>query len=152
MKKTALLILILSLLSAISGWLLSKASLAGRAGISLFYKEYRFLKIWWQGALTVFAILIILLLLQNIAQRKLGKHKANILHISMLLLSMVGLYFTYYDFRHTISHRLLGERFHLGAYLFWIGWMVISLFYLTQNKEHEKERRHIIIPETEQEP
>jgi hypothetical protein len=151
-KKTALLILILGILSAMSGWLLSKASLVGKAGISLLYKEYRFLKTWWQGAVTVFVVLIILWLLQGVAQRRLGKHRANILHISMLLLSMIGLYFTYYDFRHTISHRLLGERFHLGAYLFWIGWMIISLAYLTQNKEHEEERRHIIIPEEEQKP
>ena len=152
MKKTALLAFILGCLSVTSGWLLSKASLIGRAGISLFYKEYRFLKTWWQGALTVFIVLIFLLLLQGIAQRKLNRQKANILHISMLLLSMTGLYFTYYDFRHTTTHHLLGERFHLGAYLFWFGWMIISLFYLTQNKENEKERRHIIVPEAEQEP
>jgi hypothetical protein len=152
MKKTALLVFILGCLSVTSGWLLSKASLVGRAGISLFYKEYRFLKTWWQGALTVLIVLILLLLLQGIAQRKLDRHKTNILHISMLLLSMIGLYFTYYDFRHTTSHRLLGERFHLGAYLFWIGWMIISLFYLNQNKEHAKKRRHITIPEAEPEP
>jgi hypothetical protein len=152
MKKTALLVFILGCLSVTSGWLLSKASLVGRAGISLFYKEYRFLKTWWQGALTVFIVLILLLLLQGIGQRKLGRHKANILHISILLLSTIGLYFTYYDFRHTTSHRLLGERFHLGAYLFWIGWMIISLFYLNQNKEHAKERRHITVPEAEPEP
>ena len=152
MKKTALLVFILGCLSVTSGWLLSKASLVGRAGISLFYKEYRFLKTWWQDALTVLIVLILLLLLQGIAQRKLDRHKTNILHISMLLLSMIGLYFTYYDFRHTTSHRLLGERFHLGAYLFWIGWMIISLFYLNQNKEHAKERRHITVPEAEPEP
>jgi hypothetical protein len=28
----------------------------------------------------------------------------------------------------------LGERFHIGAYFFWIDWIIISLFYLTQKK------------------
>ena len=44
-----------------------------------------------------------------------------------VLIALVGLYFTYNDFRHTLSHRWLGERFHLGAYLFWIVWIAISV-------------------------
>jgi hypothetical protein len=47
-----------------------------------------------------------------------------------LVLALIGLYFTYQDFRHNTAHRWLGERFHLGGYLFWIGWMAISVFYL----------------------
>jgi len=131
-KKTAPFILLLAALAALSGYLLSKASLVGKAGISLFYKEYRFLKTWWQGALVIFVVLIILFVLQGIAEKKLAKTKANILHISMIVLALVGLYFTYSDFRHTLSHRLLGERFHIGAYLFWIDWMLVSLFYITK--------------------
>lgn len=132
MKKTAPFILLLAALAALSGYLLSKSSLVGKAGISLFYKEYRFLKTWWQGALVIFVVLIILFMLQGIAEKKLAKTKANILHISMIVLALVGLYFTYSDFRHTLSHRLLGERFHIGAYLFWIDWILVSLFYITK--------------------
>ena len=55
------LIFLLAILSTVSGYLLSKASLVGRIGINLFYKEYKFLKVWWQGALVVFIVLLILL-------------------------------------------------------------------------------------------
>jgi hypothetical protein len=29
----------------------------------------------------------------------------------------------------------LGERFHLGGYLFWIGWILISAYYLSKKRE-----------------
>gem|GEM_PF-2033108 len=134
-KKTVLLVLLLGFLSALCGYLLSKASLAGRVGISVFYKKYHFLKVWWQGALVIFIVLISLLLIQGWAEQKLLKRKANNLHIATIVLAAAGLFFTWYDFRHTTTHRLLGERFHIGAYLFWIGWMIVSLFYLTQQKK-----------------
>ena len=134
MKRTGLLIVLLALLSGISGYLLSKASLVGRAGMTLFYKEYGFLKVWWQGGGVVFLVLLVLLLLQGMVQRSAARKTANLVHIGALLAAIAGLYFTYNDFRHDLSHRLLGERFHLGAYLFWIGWMLISLFLLAQPK------------------
>jgi hydrogenase-4 membrane subunit HyfE len=150
-KRNTLLISLLLFLSLTTGWLFSKASFAGRAGISIFYKEYRFLKIWWQGALAVFAVLVMLWLLQGVAQRKLSASRSRLLHTGMVLFCLAGLYFTYYDFRHTTTHRLLGERFHSGAYLFWISWIIISLFYLTQKRitENEKERRHIVVQENQ---
>jgi hypothetical protein len=134
MKRTAPFVLLLASLSALSGYLLSKASLTGRAGISLFYKEYTFLKTWWQGALIVFAVLMLLMLVQGLANRKLSFHKAGFLQLLLLLLALTGAWFTFQDFRHTVSHRLLGERFHLGAYLFWVDWILICLFFLTQKK------------------
>jgi hypothetical protein len=134
MKRTSLLLFILAALSTISGYLLSKASLVGKAGISLFYKEYQFLKVWWQGALVVFGVLFLLFLAQGAFQRKAARGTANFIHVLCILLALAGLYFTYNDFRHDLSHRLLGERFHLGAYLFWIGWMLVSLFFLAQKK------------------
>ena len=134
MKRIAPLVLFIAALSALSGYLMSKASLTGRVGISLFYNEYQFLKVWWQGALVVFAVLLVLMLVQGIVQRKLPKPKANILHVIMVLLALGGLYYTYNDFRHTLSHKLLGERFHIGGYLFWIGWIIISVFYIVQKR------------------
>lgn len=137
----------LAALSVLCGVLLSRASLVGRVGISLFYKQYRFLKTWWQGALTVFAVLLVLFLLQYWATRKLQRRKANALHACLIILAAAGLYFTYYDFRHTLSHRWLGERFHLGAYLFWLGWMAISFFFIFKKNtvllNYEEERRNI---------
>jgi hypothetical protein len=111
MKRTSFLLFLLAALSAISGYLLSKASLVGKVGISMFYKEYQFLKVWWQGALVVFGVLFLLFLLQAAIQKKAARGTANFIHIVCILLALVGLYFTYNDFRHDLSHRLLGERF-----------------------------------------
>lgn len=130
MKRSSILMLILPLLSVISGWLLSKASLVGRTGINLFYKEYKFLKVWWQGALVVFIALIVLWIIHQVISKRLSRNRAILMHLLLLFIYLVGLYFTYQDFRTDISHRLLGERFHLGAYLFWLGAILISIFYL----------------------
>ncbi len=130
LKRTLYLILFLASLSLLSGYLLSKASWIGKLGISLFYSQYGFLKIWWQGALIVFAGLLLVLILTALAGKALKPMYALLANIISLLLALCGLYFTYSDFRSDISHRLLGERFHIGAYLFWIGWLSISLFYL----------------------
>ncbi len=132
MKRTAPFLLLLTGLSVLSGYLLSKASLVGRTGINLFYKEYRFLKVWWKGAALVLAVWLVLFALQGMAHLKLERRKANGVHALAIVVALTGLFFTYSDFRNDLSHRLLGERFHLGAYLFWIGWLGISLFYLTQ--------------------
>lgn len=132
MKPAFLLASILFFLSCISGYLLSKASLVGKTGINLFYKEYKFLKTPWQGALLVFIVLILLLFLQGMVQKRLGIKTARAIQFFLLLVAIAGLYFTYLDFREVLSHKLLGERFHIGAYLFWIGWMIVSLFYLFQ--------------------
>lgn len=129
-----LLIPFLAALSALSGYLLSRASLAGRTGINLFYAEYRFLKTWWQGAAVVFVVLILFVVLQGWINRKWRGPRAVAIHLVCAVLAIAGLYFTYRDFREVLSHRLLGERFHLGAYLFWVGWIVISVFYAAHNR------------------
>ena len=135
MKRTSILLLVLATLSVIAGYLLSKASLVGRMGISLFYKQYAFLKVWWQTALLFFFVWVLLFVLQGWAQRKLSPNASRLLHIGTLLAALTGIFFTYQDFRHTLSHRWLGERFHLGGYLFWVGWILISLFYITDQKK-----------------
>lgn len=126
---------ILLALSCISGYLLSKASLIGRTGINLFYKQYKFLKIWWRGALLVFIVLMFLLFIHGLIQKKTNARMAKTIHAILLLVAIAGLYFTYLDFREVLSHRLLGERFHIGAYLFWIGWIIICVFYMAQKKK-----------------
>lgn len=134
MKRTSFLILFLFALSGLAGYLLSKASLVGRVGISLFYQQYRFLKVWWQAGLLVLAIWMVLLFLQRRAQQRLSLSTSKLTHMAAIAIALAGFYFTYLDFRHSIAHRWLGERFHLGGYLFWIGWIVISVYYLTEKR------------------
>lgn len=137
MRRSASLTLFLAIFSVVSGYMLSSASWVGRMGISLFYKEYGFLKVWWQAALVVFAVWIFLYALQSLVQRIVSRAAARIVHIFALVAAVVGLYLTYNDFRHHLSHRWMGERFHIGAYMFWIGWMIISI-YLLLTKENKR--------------
>lgn len=130
MKRNVYLFALLLLLSLISGVLLSKASLVGRTGINLFYKEYKFLKLWWQGSFVVFATLLAVFGIHSLLEKVLSGKLANRAHVLSIVIALTGLFFTYQDFRHSLSHRLLGERFHLGAYLFWIGWIMIALYFL----------------------
>jgi hypothetical protein len=65
-------------------------------------------------------------------QKKLPRAIAVRVHVFACVLALAGLYFTYIDFRNTLSHHMLGERFHLGAYLFWLGWLVISAFFILE--------------------
>lgn len=134
-KSASVILLLLAGLAALSGYLLSKASLVGKAGITLMYREYSFLKVWWQGALAVFACCLLFFLVQGWATQKARKGNAALAHIAALMLAAIGLFFTYQDFQSDLSHRLLGERFHLGAYLFWVGWMIISLYYLFRGRK-----------------
>lgn len=143
MRRSASLTLFLALLSVVSGYMFSNASWIGRMGISLFYQEYAFLKVWWKGALMVFAVLIFLYAVQSLAQRMASKAIAKTVHIFAIAASVVGLYFTYNDFRHTTSHRWLGERFHIGAYLFWLGWIVISVYLLLAKRNAKALNRKV---------
>jgi len=133
-KRISILVLCLAALASLSGYLMSKASFIGRIGMTFVYKEYKFLKTWWKGALFVFVVWMIVLIVQTIIEKKLSKKTATIIHVIFILLALVGLYFTYSDFQHTTSHRWLKEKFHLGAYLFWMGWMIISVFCMVQKQ------------------
>jgi hypothetical protein len=137
MRRSASLTLFLALLSVISGYMLSNGSWIGRVGMDLFHDEYSFLNTWWQGALLVFAVLIFLYVLQSVFFLYTSRSVSQVVNIIALLAAIVGLYLTYDDFRSTLSHRWMGERFHIGAYLFWIGWMIISI-YLMLNKKNAR--------------
>lgn len=138
MRRNFPFIIYLAALSVLSGWLMSRMSWIGRVGINLMHKEYKFLKTWYQGAGVVFGVLMVLFLIQLAVQKKLPVATRRVAHILALLVAAAGLYFTYNDFRSDISHNLLKERFHLGAYLFWIGWMSISIFFLAGRKPVRK--------------
>src|SRR3954469_21871393 len=80
--------LFLLFLSCLSGYLMSKPSLIGKVGIDLFYREYKFLRTWWQGALAVFITLMVFLFLQGLIQRKLSRNTANIIQVVMILMAL----------------------------------------------------------------
>lgn len=130
-RKPYHLIAALGLLSLLSGYLLAHASWLGRTGIKLMYKEYGFLNSWWQAAIAVFVVWMLFYALQSLAKKKLAATGNLAVQISCLLVAGIGLFFSYKDFRETLSHRWMGERFHLGVYLFWIGWMIVSVCLLT---------------------
>ena len=136
MKKSSIIFFALLILSVISGWLLSKASLIGRTGINLFYKEYQFLKVWWQGALVVLILLLILWMIHQLIKVRFTRGKATLAHSIALVVYLAGLYLTYNDFRTDLSHRLLGERFHLGAYFFWIAAIMLAIVYLLSPRKN----------------
>lgn len=134
MRRSASLTLFLSLLSVVIGYLLSHASWVGKLGIQLFYSEYDFLRSWWKASLVVFLVLILLYAIQTLVQRYATKPVAKIIQVFALVFAVVGLYLSYNDFRHTTTHRWMGERFHLGVYLFWLGWMSISIYFLVMKQ------------------
>lgn len=138
MKRNSLLTIGLTIASLLAGYLLSAISFVGRTGIDLFYTKYRFLKSWWKGALIVFIVWMLLLAVQTVLEKKVKKATSTIIQWALLTVAIAGLYMSYADFRNSLSHRWLGESFHLGVYLFWLGWIVITIFMLLK-KEPLKE-------------
>lgn len=127
--------LFLAALSAVSGYLMSNMSWIGRVGVNLMHKEYKFLKTWWQGGGVVFGVLLLLFGIQYLLQRKLPFVLAKVVHVLLFGAAVYGLYFTYSDFSDDWTHKLLREVFHVGAYMFWAGWMFISIFFLTERRK-----------------
>ncbi|OJW80949.1 MAG: hypothetical protein BGO69_19905 [Bacteroidetes bacterium 46-16] len=123
------------MLSGISGYMMSKSSWIGGIGMRIFYKEYTFLNTWWQGALATLGLYILLFIIHFVLQRVLTPRSSGIFNIIAIIIAIAGLYLTYHDFRHDFSHRLMGERFHIGFYLFWTGWIFIGLNFLFSKKK-----------------
>jgi hypothetical protein len=133
MKRYFPLLLVLAIISIISGILLSEMSFLAKTAISIFKKEYQyyaFMKIWWQAAMIIYSVFIVLLLLQLACKRYFSPSNALIIQLLCLLLAGLGFYLTYIDFHTDLSHRWAGKKLHAGFYLFWMGWALISLFLL----------------------
>lgn len=126
-KRNAVIIFIVALYALLAGYLISTISFTGRLGIGLFYHEYRFLRSWWKDSLLVFIVLIVLYAIHSMLRQRAGRSVHNIISAVSLILAIAGLCFSYSDFRHTLSHRWLGEPFHVGVYLFWLGWIGVVL-------------------------
>ena len=133
-KKRITLNAILVPLAIIIGWTLSKASFVGKVGIHFLHREYAFLNSWWKGALFVWGVWLVLEIIQYRVWKRNRRNINLALQATFIFLAVLGLYYTYLDFR-TFSHGLLGDRFHIGGYLFWMGWGMISLFFIRLRKD-----------------
>lgn len=144
-KNNFLFVAFLTMLSLLAGYLLSCISFIGKIGIGLFYHEYRFLKVWWKGSLIVFAIWIVLFVAHTFYYHRLRRVQYHIFSTLSLVVALAGLYLSYTDFRNDLSHRWLGERFHLGVYLFWLVWVAIVIF-VYQNNRRKMEQKTLSTP------
>jgi hypothetical protein len=139
LNRNTVLITILGLCSLIAGYLLSGISFIGRVGIGLFYREYLFLKVWWKGAILVFVVWLLLFFIHSSLQKKLNTSQYKKVAIVSTVIALAGLVFSYADFRNSISHRWLGERFHLGVYMFWLVWVMIVVFLHFKKRDQYQE-------------
>ncbi len=131
MKNRLITLLVLAILSLLSGILISKMSFIGKVGITLIYNEYTIFKSWWQTALVMFIIQLIIFGILSFSQhKKQSKFKRSILPILFILIGVAGFYYTYYDFTET-SHRLMKKSFHFGFYLFWMTWFINCFFFFS---------------------
>ena len=129
-KKVLKFNILLIPLAVLAGWSLSKATVIGKVGIHILHKELTFLNSWWKGALLIWCAWILLEIVQYQIWKRQSQKINMVVQIALLLLALAGLYYTYLDFR-TFSHRLLGERFHIGGYLFWGVWIIITVFFIS---------------------
>lgn len=133
MKKLLPLWSVQVVLAVIAGTLISKMSFLAKSAIGIFrhhYRYYAFMKVWWQTALLFWGLWLLLFSIQYYWHRKIRPEKARLRQLICIGIALLGLYFTYADFRTDLSHRLSGERLHLGFYLFWIGWILQSVYLL----------------------
>ncbi|MBO9619777.1 MAG: cytochrome d ubiquinol oxidase subunit II [Niabella sp.] len=132
MKRNYTVLFCTMLLTALlSGVLTSGISLVGRVGVNTFYTGYKFFKVWWQSGLVCLGVQLFILGLLFITDRKCSGVKRLSVLLAFLVFFLAGLYLTYSNFRTDVAHRWLGERFHLGVYLYWLGFCVIDLFFIT---------------------
>lgn len=134
MKRNILLV-VLALISVASGFLMSKSTWIGKVGMTFFHKGYNLTKIWWQGALAVFLVLLAFVALHTFIQTRMKGASTRIMHFILLLCAFAGLYLTYEDFHHDFTHRLLGWRFHYGFYFIWFGWICVAIFFLAMKNK-----------------
>lgn len=141
MKKRIPVLLLLTILSVICGYLFHKISWIGRLGINIAYDEYTIFKSWWKSSLLVFGIYMALYLIHYLACKNKPLRSVIIINTVSILLAIGGLYYTYHDFRTDFSHRIAGERFHLGFYLFWVGWIVINLHFIIRKQPNSANKQ-----------
>ena len=129
MKRISNILFLQAILSVIAGFLISKMSWIGRVGVTWFMPQYKIFKSWWQTAIVLFLVQVLVLGIQWLVKRKASNKAAVITSMSFLLIGLAGLYFTYNDFQSTFTHRFIFELFHLVFYIFWLGWFFICVYF-----------------------
>src|SRR5690554_1253263 len=107
-NKWVILTLIQAIISLVAGILFSKMSLMGRIG--------------------VFIIQLLLIAVLWIVKRITSYKNFSIVNLAFIILGLLGLFYTYYDFTST-SHKYMNSQFHTGGYLFWAGWFVTCIYF-----------------------
>jgi hypothetical protein len=136
MKLSPYIFLLQAALSLVSGFLISKMSWIGRIGVTWFMPQYKVFKSWWQTAIILFMVQVIVLVIQWQVKRKASARTTFFTVLAFILIGIAGLYLTYNDFQSTFTHKLMKEKFHLGFYLFWLTWVIGSLYILTLKKKN----------------
>jgi hypothetical protein len=150
MKNVTILGLAQALLSLISGVLISKMSFIGKIGISTMYREYIIFKTWWKTALLLLVIQLVLIAVLQLFRTKVSVSFSRLLAFLLIVLGGIGAYFTYIDFT-TTSHKMMKLSFHLGFYLFWVGWFITCFYYLLFKKKKKEDniQQDILFADTE---
>ena len=150
MKNVTILGLVQALLSLISGVLISKMSFIGKIGISTMYREYTIFKTWWKMALLLLVIQLVLIVVLQLFRTKVSVSFSRLL--AFLLIVLVGIcgFFTYIDFTSTCII-MMKLSFHLGFYLFWVGWFITCFYYLLFKKKKKENniQQDILFADTE---
>lgn len=128
MKKILNLILVQGIISLLSGILFSKMSFIGQIGISIAYTEYKILKTWWKGALLVFGIQLVLIIVLWLVKRLSTYKTFALVNLVCIIIGLIGVIYTIYDFTST-SHKYMNKNFHWGGYLVWIGWFISCIYF-----------------------
>jgi hypothetical protein len=128
--RIPLLILAQALFCWLQTYLILKISFLGRVGIATVHREYKVLRSGWKTFLLLFLIQLVLIIMLEVTLKKFTRKITIIVTSLFLSAAALGLFVTFDDFLHTYTHRLLKERFHLGFYLFWLGWIGTCLFFL----------------------
>ena len=144
MKNITILGLAQALLSLISGVLISKMSFIGKIGISTIFKT------WWKTALLLLVIQLVLIAVLQLFKAKVSVSFSRLLAFLLIVLGGIGAYFTYIDFT-TTSHKMMKLSFHLGFYLFWVGWFITCFYYLLFKKKKKEDniQQDILFADTE---
>lgn len=139
-KKLGIFVVFHLVFTFIQVSLISKISLIGKVGIALMYKEYKFLRSFPKTYTYLMLAQLLVIGVLAFTRQRLSRRRHYMTCGLVFLIALTGLWYTYNDFVHTYSHRLLKERFHLGFYLFWIGMMVSAIFFALLHAPKPKEQ------------
>ena len=137
MKKSTSILLFQGLISVVSGILITQMSLLGRIGIHTMYRQFLVFRSWWKTALLFFAAQCLLLALLYGVRKAMRLSSAKKVAWILLLIGILGAGTTYWDFSHTM-HKVMKAKFHFGFYLFWLGWAVNCLYFISLKGEERK--------------